>query len=200
MITAAGIEMSQDTEVVSVAVAGRPDGARKYQVDLVYYGPPSGGVAAAVAACEDEDSAGLHADPAQVAGLLGDLRFQGVWLHLLEATDVAAAAFAFKQAVRERRVRTSGHEALKSAMTYATRRPLAAAFAFERRRVAVDMSALNAACFAFYGLRQNEAAQDPGVWVLGGQEDDAGLMARLRAQTEAAGMPLPPEMQFPPGL
>jgi hypothetical protein len=46
------------------------------------------------------------------------------------------------------------------------RRPLAAAFGFERRRVPCDMSPLNAAAFAVWGLRQNEAAADPGMWIL----------------------------------
>ena len=54
-------------------------------------------------------------------------------------------------------------------MQYAVRRPLAAAFAFERRRVPVDMSTLNAAAFSLWGYRQNEGGDaEPGAWVIGG--------------------------------
>jgi len=51
-------------------------------------------------------------------------------------------------------------------MRAAVPRPLAVRFAFERKRVTADMSPLNACAFALWGLRRNEAASEPGVWVL----------------------------------
>jgi hypothetical protein len=175
MISACGIELSTDTEVCSVAMAGREDGARRYQVDLLYYGPSAGAIDAAGAAVGSEESLGAYADPMQIAGLLDDLRNAGVWLHLLTAVEVASASYVFKQAVRGRKIKTSGHEALKSALQYATRRPLAAAFAFERRKVPADMSPLNAASFALYGVRRNEDIQ-AGVWFLPGPPTAPGLV------------------------
>ena len=78
------------------------------------------------------------------AGILDDLRAAGVWLHLLEATDVAAAQWQFTTEVRARRVKLGGHPALRESMRAALPRPLAARFAFERKRVTADMSPLNA--------------------------------------------------------
>ncbi len=180
MITAIGIELSTDTETASVAVAGRPEGAWRAEVNLVYYGPDGGAVAAVTAAYADPGCCGTWCDPAQVAGLLGDLRSEGVWLHELGAVEVAAASYVFKAAVRARRVKTSGHEALKAAMQYAMRRPLASAFAFERRKVAADMAPLNAAAFAVFGLQVNEGGDSPGVFMIGAGGGEAALTARGR--------------------
>ena len=58
------------------------------------------------------------------------------------------------------------HPALRESMRAAVPRPLAARFAFERRRVTADMSPLNASAFALWGLRKNEYVGDPGVWVI----------------------------------
>jgi hypothetical protein len=91
------------------------------------------------------------------AGLLAPLRAAGVQLHLLEAVDVAAAAYEFKQEVRGRRVTAGAHPALREAMMHAQRRPLAAGFAFERRRVEADMSPVNACAFAVWGLLHGQA-------------------------------------------
>jgi hypothetical protein len=41
-------------------------------------------------------------------------------------------------------------------MMYAMRRPLATAFAFDRRRAAADQSVLNAAAFAAWGAKVPE--------------------------------------------
>jgi hypothetical protein len=68
--------------------------------------------------------------------------------------------------VKARVVEAAEHPALEQAITYAVRRPLASAFGFERRRVPVDMSPLNAAAFGLWALRQHEAAAEPGVWVI----------------------------------
>jgi hypothetical protein len=50
-------------------------------------------------------------------------------------------------------VTADDHPALRDAMKYAQRRPLATAFAFERRRVEVDMSVLNACAFSMWGAK-----------------------------------------------
>jgi hypothetical protein len=107
----------------------------------------------------------VFVDPMLIAPVLEGLRNR-VWLHTMEAVDVAAAAGQFRAAVKARLITAGEHPALEQALTYAMRRPLAAAFGFERRRVPCDMSPLNAAAFAVWGLRRNEAASEPGVWVV----------------------------------
>jgi hypothetical protein len=167
VITAIGLEMSHDAELAAIAVAGGEAG--RHEVDLAYYGD-AGLAAAEVNRLYEtlEDNCGAWLDPQACGGLLAPLRAAGVWLHLLEAVDVSAASFAFKAEVRGRRVKTpsGGHEALREAMKYAMRRNLAAAFAFERRKVAVDMAPLNAAAFALFGLISNEGQGEPGAWLI----------------------------------
>jgi hypothetical protein len=152
---AIGLEMSTDTELAAVAVGRALDG-ECCQVDLVFYGPADGAVGEVSRLGSGELGRGVFCDPMPCAGLLAGLRATGVALHLLEAVDVAAAAYEFKAAVRGRRVTAAGHEALREAMRFAARRPLAAGFAFERRRVEADMAPLNAAAFAVWGLRAGQ--------------------------------------------
>ena len=149
-----GLEMSVDTELAAVATAHRQGDGEVCQVDVTYYGAPEGAVgeAARLAGQAGWGGCAVYVDPMPCAGLLAPLRAAGVPVHLLEAVDVAAAAFEFKQEVRARRLKAGDHPALHEAMRFAVRRPLAAAFAFERRRVEADMSALNAAAFAVWGV------------------------------------------------
>lgn len=163
MIMAIGLELSAEADMAAIAVAAR-EGAR-WSANLAFYGSPDDAVAECSRLYTELDSCGVYADPMPCAGLLDDLR-ANVWLHLLEATDVAAAAWQFTTEVRGRRVKLGGHPALKESMRAAVPRPLAARFAFERRRVTADMSPLNASAFALWGLRRNEAAQEPGVYVI----------------------------------
>lgn len=164
-MVAIGLELSTDADMAAIAVAGR-EGAR-HSVDLAFYGSPDD----AAAQCsrlygELADNCGVFADPMPCAGILDDLRADGIWLHLLEAADVAAASWQFTTEVRGRRVKLGKHEALREAMRVAVPRNLAARFAFERKRVTADMSPLNACAFACWGLRRNEAASEPGAWVI----------------------------------
>jgi hypothetical protein len=156
-MSAAGLEMSVDTDfAAAIEAVPREDRCDGYfHLRVLFYGPA-------------DEAPGLVAggqvwlDAMACAGLLAPLRAAGAQLHLLEAVDVAAASFEFKAAVRARRVTADPHEALRDAMKYAVRRPLAAAFAFERRKVEADMSVLNAAAFALWG----ETHQTPffGAW------------------------------------
>jgi hypothetical protein len=162
---AIGLELSTDVDQAAIAVAGR-DGAR-WTADLMFYGSPDD----AVAECARlygalEDNCGLYVDPQPTAPLVDGLRAAGVWLHLLEGTDVAAASWGLTTEIRNRRVRLAGHPALRESMRVALPRPLALRFGFERKRVAADMSPLNAAAFALWGLRKNEVASEPGAWVV----------------------------------
>jgi hypothetical protein len=149
--------------------AVRPAGAAgrvKWRAELVYYQPAAGLAAALGAAYDAEpDGLGCFLDPMPCAQILDAVR-ERAWVHALEAVDVAAAAGQFRQAVKAREIEAAEHPALEQAITYAVRRPLAAAFGFERRRVPVDMSPLNASAFALFGLRQHEASAEPGVWVI----------------------------------
>lgn len=158
-----GLELSTDADMAAIAVAGQ-DGGR-WLADLMFYGSPDDAVAECARLYGELDNCGVFADPMPCAGILDDLR-ASVWLHMLEATDVAAAAWQFTTEVRARRVKLGAHPALREAMRTAVPRPLAARFAFERKRVTADMSPLNAAAFALWGARKNEAAAEPGAWVV----------------------------------
>jgi len=144
-VSAIGLEMSVDTDAAAVLQVAPSGDAGRFHLAVLFYGPADeapGQVAA---------GAQVWLDPMPCAGLLAPLRAAGVQVHMLEAVDVAAASYEFKQEVRARRVTADDHPALRAAMQFAVRRPLAAAFAFERRRVACDMSPVNAAAFALWG-------------------------------------------------
>jgi hypothetical protein len=147
-MSAIGLEMSLDTDLAAaIEAAGRQDaGVWYFHLRVMHYGPADE-VAAAVA------GAAVWCDPMVCGALLPSLRKAGCWPRLLEATDVAAASYEYKSAVRTRRVTAEPHEALREAMKYAQRRPLASQFAFERRKVASDMSVLNSAAFAMWGAK-----------------------------------------------
>jgi hypothetical protein len=161
-ITAIGLELSASTDAASIAVAAR-DGQR-WLADLMWYGDPDG----VVAECSRlsaalKDNCRLFCDPQASAGVLDDLRAAGLWLHLLEATDVSASQFQLVTEVRHRRVRLGGHPALRESARAAVPRPVTARFGFQRKQA--DVSPLNSAAYALWGLRRNEAAADPGVYV-----------------------------------
>ena len=164
MIVAIGLELGADADMAAIAVAGQ-EGARA-AVDLAFYGSPDDAVAQCSRLYGELDNCGLFADPMPCAGILDGLRTAGVWLHLLGAEDVAASAWQFVTEVRGRRVKLGAHPALREAMRTAVPRPLGARFAFERKRVAADMSPLNAAAFACWGLRRHESVGQPGAWVV----------------------------------
>jgi hypothetical protein len=164
-MTAFGVELDQEGELGACA-AVRSGGTGRWRVQLVFYGPaPALPAEAGRLYAAEEDCAGFFCDPMPCAGILDDLR-ANVWLHALEAVDVAAAAQQFRAVVKARKVDAVPHPALEAAMAYAVRRPLANAFTFERRRVPCDMSPLQAAAFGFWGLRRSETVADPGAWVL----------------------------------
>ena len=165
MITAIGLELSTDTDVAAIAVAGREAGGR-WTADLAFYGSPDAAAAECSRLSGELDPCGVFADPMPSAGILDDLRAASVWLHLLGPEEVAAAAWQFTTEVRFRRVKLGRHPALREAMRVAVPRPLSVRFAFERKRVTADMSPLNASAFALLGLRRNEAVSEPGVWVV----------------------------------
>lgn len=162
-VMAIGLELSTDADMAAIAVAGQ-DGGR-WVADLMFYGSPDEAAGECARLYGELDNCGVFADPMPCAGILDDLR-ACVWLHLLEATDVAAAAWQFTTEVRGRRVRLGNHPALKEAMRVAVPRNLATRFAFERKRVTADMSPLNACAFAVWGARRNEAAAEPSAWLV----------------------------------
>lgn len=164
-LLAFGAEVSLDADFAALAVAAST-GENLWEVNLAVYGSPAEVAAEAGRLYGATDNVGLFLDSMPSAPILGPLRDAGVWVHKLEAVDVAAASADFKALVKARAVRTSGHAALRDAMRSAAPRSLLSSFAFERRRVEADTSPLNACAFALWGLRRNEAEADVGVWVI----------------------------------
>lgn len=165
MSLAWGVELSPDGEMGSISqVRSRDDGG--YLLELVFYrgaGDLPGVLAPLYEA--DPDAAGVFLDPMPCAGILDALR-ERVWVHKLEAVDVAASAQQFRGAVKARLIEAVVHPALEQALTFAAQRPMATAFGFERRKVAADMSPLNASAFGLWGLRRYESMADPGIAVI----------------------------------
>ena len=159
-----GLELSTDVDMAAIGVASAEGG--RYLVDVAWYGSSDLVVAEAARLYGETDNVGVFADPQPCAGVLDGLRATGVWLHLMEAVDVAAASWQYTTEVRGRRVKGGAHPPLREAMRAAVPRPLALRFGFERKRVTADMSPLNAAAFALWGLRRNEVGGAPGVWVV----------------------------------
>jgi hypothetical protein len=143
-----GLELSLDTELAAVVqVSAREDrGPGFFHVKVLLYGSPEDAVVW-LAGRE------FWCDPLPNAALLPSLRKAGAWAHLLEAVDVVAASYEFKAAVRARQVSAEDHPALKAAMMYAMRRPLAQAFAFDRLRAEADQGPLNAAAFGLWAAK-----------------------------------------------
>ena len=163
MIVAIGFEVSATTDAAAVAVAGK-EGSR-WAVNLAFYGSPEEAVTQASGLYAGTENCGVYLDPMPSAGVLDQLR-PAVWLHELGPEDVAAASWQFVTEVRGRRVKLTGDPALRESMRSAVPRPLAARFAFERKRVTSDMAPLNASAFACLGLRRHESVAEPGVWVV----------------------------------
>jgi hypothetical protein len=147
-VSAIGLELSLDTDLAAAVEAVPRDDwpAGCFHLRVLFYGPAEE-VPVVVAGRE------VWCDPMPNGALLPSLRKAGTFPHLLDAVDVASASYEFKVAVRARRVTADDHPALRDAMKYAQRRPLAQAFAFERRRVASDMSVLNACAFAMFAAK-----------------------------------------------
>lgn len=163
MSVAWGVEVSADGETGSVAAARHRDGGG-WLIELVFYRQAVFlADALAVLYEAEEDAEGVFVDPMPCAGVLAGLQ-QRMWVRKLEAVDVAAASTQFRAAVRMREVQAAPHPALEQALTFAAQRPLATAFGYERRKVAADMSPLNASAFALWGLRRNEAGSDLEAW------------------------------------
>lgn len=160
-----GVELSLDGETGAVAEV-RTAGGGRYKAQLVFYRravdlPEAlGGLYDA-----EPDTCGVFLDPMPCAGIL-DVLAQRMWVHRLEAVDVAASAQQCLSAVRARLIDAVPHPALEQALTYAVQRPLASTFGFERRRVVADMSPLNALAFGLWGLRRNEDLSQPGVYAI----------------------------------
>jgi hypothetical protein len=97
-VVAWGVELDQDGELGSVAAVRPAAGADwvKWRVELVYY-QPAAGLAAALGAVYDAepDGLGVYLDPMPCAQVLAALR-ERLWVHGLEAVDVAAAAGQFR--------------------------------------------------------------------------------------------------------
>jgi hypothetical protein len=163
MLSAIGLELSTDSDVAAIAVAS-PHADGRWAAGLRFYGSPD----EVVAECsrlylEVPDCCGVFCDPMPCAGILDDLRAE-VWLNPLGPEDVAAASWQFTTDLRVHRLKLEDHPALRESMRVAVPRETAARFAFERRKVAADMTSLNACAFALLGLRRN--VSDPSVIVL----------------------------------
>ena len=98
------------------------------------------------------------------AALAPEIEREGVEVTLLGAREVAAACGQFFDAVVNGLVRYVPHPALEQAVTGASKRPVADAWAWNRRNSGYDISPLMAASLAFSAAVEGERTVSPGVW------------------------------------
>lgn len=147
-----GLDVSVDREWSTLAIAGyRPDGAVHVAVQH-----PARGTEWVTAACKD--LAGKYPGArfvldrsGPVVSLLPELRAAGLSVVELSAPDVRKACGLFVDAVTQGTLRHRAQQVLTKAAEGAKPRPLGdGGFAFGRKASAVDISPLNAACWAHY--------------------------------------------------
>ena len=90
-------------------VSARPRDGGGWRLDLVFYRLAAALPEALAGMYEAEpDVAGVFLDPMPCAGILEPLA-RRVWVHRLEAVDVAASAAQFRAAVKAREVAAAPH-------------------------------------------------------------------------------------------
>lgn len=107
-------------------------------------------------------------DPSSAAGsLIPELTAAGVEVTTVTARELAQACGAFYDDVIYGRLRHCGQETLTAAVQQATTRPLADAFAWDRKSTSGDIAPLCASTLALYGFRvHGEKEVEP--WVIVG--------------------------------
>lgn len=161
-VIAFGVELNWAADLGAVVAASEE--GEGFRLRVLYYAAP-GGLADAVAAeyAAADASPGVFFDAMPSAPVLDRLA-QLVTVHKLRTVEVCAASAQFREAVRGRLVRGDEHRALEQALTFAVQRPLSGGFAYERKRAPCDMSPLNAAAFALWGLRQHVSHGEVSAW------------------------------------
>lgn len=159
------LDMPPERSSASIMTAAmRPDGVP--QLEVADYRDGTGWV---VARCAELDERygrpGVVIDGSSAAASFApELERAGVSVELWKARDVAAACGQLFDAVVNGLVRHVPHRALESAVTGATKRPVADAWAWNRRNPGYDISPLMGASLALSAAVNGQQVVTPGVW------------------------------------
>lgn len=159
---AMAIDVQHDRSASSIAIAGgRPDG--RTQVELADHRAGTGWVAARVAELQDRwRIETVTVDPGSPAGaLIADLEANGVQVSPVTTREFCQACGAFYDAVFNNRLTHLDEPELNAAVASVSKRPLADAWAWERRN-ATSVAPLVAASLAYHAVA---AHSEDNLWV-----------------------------------
>lgn len=149
------LDVSPDRGVVAIGVAGRREDGRLHGEVVQVTGSTAGVVDRLVQLSGDHGQASVVIDAAGAAGsLLPELETAGVPVRLMSMRDAAAACGQFYDAVVNDDFVHIGQPLLDQALAAATKRPLAGAWALNRRRGAGDISPAVAVINATFAAAQ----------------------------------------------
>jgi hypothetical protein len=161
---AVGVEISEDRENTSVAVAGFADGVLVLELAAYLPGPDAGtGEVLALRAARTVLS--VVVDPRSPgATLIRPLEAAGVAVTQLTTSDVVVAQGEFMDALKGGRLKIVAAPELDRAARLAMTRPLAGGSAWDRRAPAVDVSPLTAGTWAVWAALHAAPAQFFAAW------------------------------------
>lgn len=162
-----GVDVSPDRTTAAIGWSGvASDGRRRIGVLEHRPGRGVGWVVEAVAEIRRRSpNAAICVDPrSDVSGLLVELEKVAGELVKTSAQDMAAACGALYDAVVEHRVQYRRQSALEAAVDAAARRPLAGAWAWDRRESLGDITPLVAVTLAHHVHRLVPAGRKPVFW------------------------------------
>lgn len=160
---ALAVDVRHDRSASSMAIAGmRPDG--RTQVELAEHRAGTGWVVDRVA--ELQRRWGIEqatVDPGSPAGaLIPDLETAGITVRTVTTREFAQACGAFYDAAMNGRIRHLDEPELNAAVASVDKRPLADAWAWERRNPATDVTPLVAASLAYHAVA---TYSEDNLWV-----------------------------------
>jgi phage terminase large subunit-like protein len=160
---ALAVDVRHDRSTSSVAVAGtRPDG--RTQVELAEHRAGTGWVVDRVTELQERwGIEGVTVDPGSPAGaLIADFEAAGVAVRPVTTREFAQSCGAFYDAAMNGRIRHLDEPELNAAVASVDKRPLADAWAWERRSSSTDVTPLVAASLAYYAVA---AYSEGDLWV-----------------------------------
>ena len=158
------VDVATDRSTAAVAAAGlRADGLQ--HLEVVESGRGADWVVPFLLKATAKNGGGVVVDPASPAGtLVGEMERAGIRVHQTSARDYAASCGQLYDDVRDKRLRHLGQPELDAAVGGARKRDLAGGFAWDRKRLAVDIAPLVAVTLAGWGARTFGADLAGSVW------------------------------------
>ena len=162
---AAGVEISEDREHTSVAVAGRGPGGVLVLELAAYLPGPDAGTAEVVSLRGQRALTTVAVDPRSPgATLIRPLEAAGVIVTQLSTSDVVVAQGEFMDALKGGRLKIVPSAELDAAARLAMTRPLAGGSAWMRRGALADVSPLTAGTWAVWAALHVPRIPEPQIF------------------------------------